>query len=87
MDEERLLVWLVVVHFTCPTISSIPHYRRVSTFHHPSQVVLKMECFRYVSVENIMRKYGQEGFSRLTYVEPKHQSDSHNQVVQMIFNA
>ena len=26
-----------------------------------------------------MRKYGQEVFSRLTYVEPKHQSDSHNQ--------
>ena len=26
-----------------------------------------------------MWKYGQEGFLRLTYVEPKHQSDSHNQ--------
>ena len=26
-----------------------------------------------------MWKYGQEGFFRLTYVEPKHQSDSHNQ--------
>ena len=26
-----------------------------------------------------MRKYGQEGFFRLTYVEPKHQSNSHNQ--------
>ena len=26
-----------------------------------------------------MRKYGQEGFFRLTYVDPKHQSDEHNQ--------
>ena len=26
-----------------------------------------------------MRKYGQEGFFRLTYVERKHQSDSQNQ--------
>ena len=26
-----------------------------------------------------MRKYGQEGFLRLTYVEPKHQGDEYNQ--------
>ena len=26
-----------------------------------------------------MRKYGQEGFFHLIYVEPKHQSDEHNQ--------
>ena len=26
-----------------------------------------------------MWKYGQEGFFLLTYVEPKHQSDEHNQ--------
>ena len=26
-----------------------------------------------------MWKYGQEGFFCLTYVEPKHQRDSHNQ--------
>ena len=26
-----------------------------------------------------MRKYGQEGFFRLTYVESKHQSGEHNQ--------
>ena len=38
-----------------------------------------MECFHYVSIENLMWKYGQEGFFRLTYVEPKHQSDEHNQ--------
>ena len=34
-----------------------------------------------------MWKYGQEGFFPLTYVEPKHQSNSHNQLVQVIFNA
>ena len=38
-----------------------------------------MERFHYVSVENRMRKYGQKGFFRLTYVEPKCQSNSHNQ--------
>ena len=38
-----------------------------------------MERFHYVQVENRMQKYGQEGFSRVTYVEAKHQSDEHNQ--------
>ena len=27
----------MVVHFACPTISSVPHYCAVSTFHRPSQ--------------------------------------------------
>ena len=79
LDEDRPLLWLVVVHFACPTISSVPHCYTVSTFHHPSQFVLKTECFHYVSVENHMRKHAQEEFFCLTYVEPKHQSDSHNQ--------
>ena len=39
----------------------------------------KKERFHYVSAKNRMRKYGQEGFFRLIYVEPKHQSDKHNQ--------
>ena len=38
-----------------------------------------MECFHHILVENCMWKYGQEGFVHLTYVEPKHQSDSRNQ--------
>ena len=78
-DEDRRLVWLVVVHFSCPRISSIPHCCTVSTFLCPSQFVLKMGCFHYVLAENLMQKYGQEGFFPLTYVEPKHQSNSHNQ--------
>ena len=69
----------MVVHFTCPTIFSVSHCCTVSTFHRPSQFVLKTERFRYVSVENRMWKYGQEVFFHLTYVEPKHQSDSHDQ--------
>ena len=75
LGEDWHLVWLVVIHFAWPTISSIPHYCTVSTFHHPSPFVLKTEHFCYVSVENPMWKYGQEDFSCLTYVEPKHQSD------------
>ena len=77
--EDQPLVWLVVVHFACPTISSVSHYCTVSTFHHPSQFVLKTEHFCYVSLENHMWKYSQEGFIRLTYVETKHQSDENNQ--------
>ena len=42
------MVWLAVVHFTCPTISSIPHYCTLSIFHHPLQFILKMKCFCYV---------------------------------------
>ena len=41
-------VWLLAAHFTCPTISSILHYRTVSTFHRSWQFVLKTECFYYV---------------------------------------
>ena len=68
LDEDQPLVWLVVVHFICPMISSIPHCCTVSTFHRLSQFVLKTECFHYVSVENRMWKYGQEGFFCLMYV-------------------
>ena len=38
-----------------------------------------MDRFLYISVENRPRKYSQEGFFHLTYVEPKHQNDEHNQ--------
>ena len=79
LDEDQTLVWLTVVHFICPTISSIPHYCLVSTFHRLSQFILKMECFHYISVENHMWKYGQDGFSCLPYVQPKHQKDEYNQ--------
>ena len=62
LDEDPPLVWLVVVHFTCPTLSPVPRYCTVYTFRRLSQFVLKREHFHYVSVENRMRKYGQEGF-------------------------
>ena len=39
----------------------------------PSQFVLKMKHFCYISVENHMQKYSQEGF--FTYVKHKHQSN------------
>ena len=65
-------MWLVVIYFTCPLISSVPHYYTISTFHCPSQFVLKVKYFLYVSAENHMEKYDQEGFfSPFTYVEPK----------------
>ena len=48
LDEDLSLMWLVVVHVTCPVISSVPHYCTVSTFHCPSQFVLKMEHIHYI---------------------------------------
>ena len=45
LDEGQPLVWLAVVHFACSMVSSLPFYCTVSTFNHPSQFVLKMECF------------------------------------------
>ena len=59
-------VWLTVVHFACPMISSIPHYWTVSISHCLSQFILKMEHFHYISVENHMWKYDQEGSFGLT---------------------
>ena len=48
LDAARPLAWLVVVHFTCPMISSVPHYCTLSTVHHPSQLVFKKEHFHYI---------------------------------------
>ena len=60
LHEYQPLVWLVVVHFACPTISSIPRYCTISTSRCPSQFVLKTEHFLYISVGNHMWKYGQD---------------------------
>ena len=76
LDEDRSLVWLVLVHLVVP-LSSIPHYCTVFTFHCPSQFVLKMEHFHYILVKTHMWKFSQGGFFRfffLTYVE-SNQSD------------
>ena len=68
LDEDWTLVWLVVVHFTCLMISSIPQYGTVSTFHRLSQFVLKMECFCYV-LENCIWRPNQEAFFRLCWLQ------------------
>ena len=56
LDEDWHLVWLVMTHFGWPQITSIPYYCTVSTFHLPSQFVLKTEHSCYISVENITCK-------------------------------
>ena len=61
LDEDQPFVWLTVVHFACPMISSIPHYWTVSISNCLSQFILKMEHFHYISVENHMWKYDQKG--------------------------
>ena len=40
--------------------------------------MLKTERFLLRLSREYIQKYSQEGFFRLTYVEPKHQSDSPN---------
>ena len=54
------------------TASSGPNDGMVSTFHCPSQVILRVKSLCYVSVENRMQKYSQ-GFLCLTCVASKHQ--------------
>ena len=48
LDGEWPLVWLMVVRFACPVISSISHYCKVSTIHWLLQFILKTEHFCYV---------------------------------------
>ena len=48
LNEAWPLVWLVVVHFTCPMISSVPHCCTLSTVLHPLQLVFKKEHFHYI---------------------------------------
>ena len=50
---------VVVVHFTCPPTSSIPHYCTVSIFHRLWQFDLKTEHCHFISVENCMWEKGQ----------------------------
>ena len=57
----------------------LPHNLFCSTllynihFSSPVTFALKQDIFHYVSLENHIWKYAQEGFFRLTYAEPKHQ--------------
>ena len=50
LHEYRPLVWLVVVNFACPTISSIPRYCTISTSRYPSHqespFIIYLQCFR-----------------------------------------
>lgn len=80
VDEDWILVWLVVVYFTCPLISSTVHYCTVSMLSYI--IVLKTEHFVTFN-ENWMENA--ERWSRrlffffflfcLTYMEPKHHSN------------
>ena len=48
LDEDWPLVSLMVIHFSCPKISSIPQYCTVSAFHCPSKFIFKREHFHYI---------------------------------------
>ena len=71
LDEDQPLMWLVVVHFICPMVSSVLHYCTIFTFPQPSQFVVKMKHFHYSRElhEEIVRK----AFS--TFVETKPESN------------
>ena len=51
-------------------------------FHHLSNFVFKTKCFCYIHVENCTEIRSRRvwfGFFCITYVEPRHQSNQHNQ--------
>ena len=60
--EEQSLVWFMVIHFTCPWSLLFHIMYNIHSIPCPSQFVLKMKHFCYISVENHMQKYSQEGF-------------------------
>ena len=71
------LVWLVVVHFTCPRslLCIILQYLFIAGHN----LFEKQNIFCYVSVENYMWKNSQEGFFCFSFVKHKHQSNEHSQ--------
>ena len=70
-DEDWHLVWLVVVHFTCPMISFVPHYCQVSTFHHPSQFFPLMFLFFIIIIVVLLHC---PNLSPLALLHPSHKS-------------
>ena len=73
-DEDRTLVQLVVVHFTCPVISFVSCYCTVSTFYLLSQYVLKMEYLHCFSRELHVEIWSRRFLFHLIYVESTHQT-------------
>ena len=73
-DEDRTLAQLVMVHFTCPVISSVSCYCTVSTFYLLSQSVLKMEYLHFFSRELHVEICSRRCLFHLIYVEPTHQT-------------
>ena len=71
-------------HFSTTTF--IPHYRTVSTFHLPLQLVLKVKHFHYVGIEKHRWKCGQEFFLLLIW-NPNIKAINISKLVQMIFSA
>lgn len=86
LDEDQSLMWLVVGLFACPTISSIPHYWSVTTFHHPSEFVFKNGAFslnlNWVTCGNMVRRF----FFPLIW-NPNIKVINITKLVQVIFNA
>ena len=68
-------MWLMVVHFVCSVIFSISHCCLVSTFHCPSQFILKAECF-FLHLKGESHEEISQGVFLTNFVEPTHQSDS-----------
>ena len=58
------------------------------SIHFSSPVtILKTERFHYISVENRMQKYGQEGFFAELMWNPNIKAINITKLVEMIFNA
>ena len=88
LDEDRSLVWLMVVHFTCPMISSIPHCCTVSTFHQPCTICFKNGTFSlHFSRESRMEIQSRRFFLlNLRGTQTSKRLINMTKLVQMIFN-
>ena len=82
----RTSLWLLVVHFTCPIISSIPHYCKVFSFHCPSQFVSKTNFSLHLSRESHAEIWARKFFFSLMW-NPNIKVMNITELVQMIFNA
>ena len=71
--EEQSLVWFMVIHFTCPMVSSVPHYVQYPQYSLPITICFKNETFSLHFSRESHAKIWSRRFFHLTYVEHKHQ--------------
>ena len=75
LEEDQPVVWLVVVHFTCPTIFYAPTLLYRIHLSLPITICFKNKMFLLCLSRESHAEIWSKVFFCLTYVESKHQSD------------